>query len=548
MLCGSNFRRKSLWEQISMTVTFRMIAVGATIGLGWMISFASLPAQAQAVQLVVGNSPSEDVIALSADGLDLALSSLPELVEDILERSGVPGAAVAVVHGGETVFSQGFGVRELGKPQPVTADTVFQIASLSKPLSGTVGAIEVSSGRVGWDDKATDYLPSLRLADDYVTSHATIGDFFAHRSGLPMAAGDDLEDIGYSRDEIISRLRFLSLDAFRTSYHYANFGITIGAEAIAAAAGQDWETLADEVLFEPLGMTSSSFRYSDYLARENRATLHAYVEGRFQPLYQRDADAQAPAGGASSSANDLAEWLQLLLANGQYGGVEIFTQASFLPAVSPQAFSAQPHLITARPSFYGYGFNVGTEANGRTSFSHSGAFVLGAGTNMRFIPSANIGIVVLTNGAPVGAAEAISTQFLELVQYGEVTRDWFGGYNSILANYLTPVGDLVGQTPPEDLDVGRTLSEYVGAYDNPYFGGAEIRQVESGLEFVFGPAEVTLAMTPWGSNRFAVAPQNENAPDGSISSLTFEEVQGEPASFVVEYLNGYRQGLWTRRP
>lgn len=531
-----------------MTGTFRLIAVGAAIGLGSMMSFAAVSAHAQPVPLVVGNSPSEDVIALSADGMDLALASLPELVETILERSGVPGAAVAVVHEGETVFSQGFGVRELGKPQPVTADTVFQIASLSKPLSGTVGAIEVSSGHVSWDDKAIDYLPALQLADDYVTGHATIGDFFAHRSGLPMAAGDDLEDVGYSRDEIIARLRLLSLDAFRTSYHYANFGITIGAEAIAAAAGQDWETLADEVLFEPLGMTSSSFRYSDFLERENRATLHAYVEGRFQPLYQRDADAQAPAGGASSSANDLAQWLQLLLANGQYDGIEIFTQASFLPAVSPQAFSAQPHLITARPSFYGYGFNVGSEANGRTSFSHSGAFVLGAGANMRFIPSANIGIVVLTNGAPVGAAEAISTQFLEMVQYGQVTRDWFGGYNSVLANYLTPVGDLVGQTPPEDLDVGRALSEYVGTYDNPYFGAAEIRQAESGLELVFGPAEASLAMTPWGSDRFAVAPQNENAPDGSISSLTFAEVQGEPASFVVDYLNGYQQGLWTRRP
>src|SRR3546814_1681291 len=98
-------------------------------------------------------------------------------------------------------------------------------------------AIEVTNKVVQWDDPASRHLPQLKLSDPYITMHATIGDFMAHRTGLPPTAGDDLEDLGFSRQQIIERLRYLPLDSFRSSYHYANFGTTIGAEAVAAAAG-----------------------------------------------------------------------------------------------------------------------------------------------------------------------------------------------------------------------------------------------------------------------------------------------------------------------
>src|SRR5690606_39198061 len=123
--------------------------------------------------------------------------------------------------------------------------------------------------------------PSLRLSDPYVTDHATIGDFFSHRTGIPAGMGDELEDLGFGRGEIIRRLAQVPLDRFRASYHYANFGITIGAEAVAAAAGMAWEELAEDLLFAPLGMEATSFRNADYLARENRASLHAWENGEF---------------------------------------------------------------------------------------------------------------------------------------------------------------------------------------------------------------------------------------------------------------------------
>ncbi|MCS0494806.1 serine hydrolase [Ancylobacter sp. MQZ15Z-1] len=512
---------------------------------------APVPARAQTaapdvIPLDLGPIPPDDVVPMAKGGVEKALAALPDMVGDIMGRSGVPGAAVAVVQGGRTVFLRGFGVRELGKPDPVDADTVFQIASLSKPIAGTVAAIEVTKGVVSWDDKVVKYLPAFSLASPYVTQNATIGDFYAHRTGLPLAAGDDLEDIGFDRAAILARLHLLPLDAFRISYHYANFGITTGAEAVARAAGRSWEDLADEALFAPLGMASTSYRHADFLKRANRATLHALVGGRFQPLYTRDADAQAPAGGVSSSASDLARWLTLLLARGSHNGEQMIAEAALLPAMSPQAFSGPGHALDTRSSFYGFGFGVGVNANGRTTASHSGAFTLGAATNVQILPSANLAIVVLTNAGPVGAAEAIAGQFMDIAQYGVATRDWFALLNPRLLHYYEPVGDLAGKSPQADAAPARALEDYVGTYQNAYFGRAEIVKQGDGLVFHVGPVNFALPMTHWDGDAFSLAPRTENAPDGSLSSLRFVVKDGKAVSFTVDYLDTNGLATWTR--
>jgi CubicO group peptidase (beta-lactamase class C family) len=142
-------------------------------------------------------------------------------------------------------------------------------------------------------------LPQFTLADPYVTAHVTIGDLYAHRSGLPEHAGDDLEDLGYDRAQVLERLRYLPLDPFRSSYHYTNFGVTAAAEAVAAAARVDWATLSEQVLYTPLGMSSTSSRFADFEARENRARGHQLVGGAYVARDVRQPDAQSPAGGVS---------------------------------------------------------------------------------------------------------------------------------------------------------------------------------------------------------------------------------------------------------
>jgi CubicO group peptidase (beta-lactamase class C family) len=236
-------------------------------------------------------------IAIPPGQIDQAIRKLNGLVAVIMRKTGIPGMAVAVVRGGKTVYAQGFGVRRAGAPGKVDADTVFQIASLSKPVGATVVAREVSRHVVAWDTPVVQHLPWFALQDEWVTQHVTIGDMYAHRSGLPDHAGDDLEDVGYDRRQVLERLRFLPLHAFRDEYAYTNFGVTAAAEAVAAAAGTDWATLSEDAIYKPLGMTSTSSRFADFEQRADRAVGHVKGGGAFVPKYQRQPDAQSPAGG-----------------------------------------------------------------------------------------------------------------------------------------------------------------------------------------------------------------------------------------------------------
>lgn len=516
------------------------------MGLLLLGTVIAVPVSAQTVSLTLGPIPPEDVIPLASGGVEKALAGLPAAIEDTLKRSGVPGAAVAVVHGGTTVFARGFGVRELGNSERVDTATVFQLASLSKPIAATIAAIQVTKRLVRWDDKVTKYLPDFKTEEAYVTANATVGDFYSHRSGLPHAAGDDLEDLGYDRASIIERLRLLPLDPFRITYNYANFGLTIGAEAVAAAAGRPWEDLAEEALYGPLGMISTSSRYADFMAHKNRAALHTLQAGRFAPLYHRDADEQSPAGGVSSNVIDLAEWLKLLLANGRYRGSELIAPAALLPALRAESFSAPASTIASRSGFYGYGFNVSVNANGRPTLGHSGAFVLGAGTNVQILPSADIAIVVLTNGGPVGAAETISSQFIDIVQYGATTRDWYALLHPLLMQNYDPTGDLVGKTAPTAPAASRPLAEYVGSYENAYFGPARVSQGQNGLVLSLGRGTVTVPMTHWDGDTFSIAPRSENAPYGSLSSVRFVVNDGKVDAVSIDYLNANGLATWTR--
>jgi CubicO group peptidase (beta-lactamase class C family) len=234
-----------------------------------------------------------------------AIPGLESLIRLEVDSGVTPGLAIAIVHDDEFVYLKGFGLREAGKVETVDPDTVFQLASFSKPISSTIVAALVSDGVVSWDSRVTDLNPSFRLRDPYPTAELTIRDLFAHRSGLPGAAGNELEDIGYGRSDVLARLRLVPpSSSFRAGYSYSNFGLTEGAIAAAKPTGKDWETIAEERLYRPLGMTSTSSRYADFLARANRAALHIKVDGAWTARLKRDPDAQAPAGGVSSSARD----------------------------------------------------------------------------------------------------------------------------------------------------------------------------------------------------------------------------------------------------
>jgi len=486
--------------------------------------------------------PLVPAMPLPDNAVDNAVAKLDGMAEDLLAKSGIPGLAIAVVHGGKTVYAKGFGVKDVRTDEKVGPDTVFQLASVSKPLTATVVAQQVGEGKIGWDTPIVDKLPWFALSDPAVTRMVTVGDMLSHRSGLPDHAGDKLEDLGYDRATVLRRLRELPLDPFRISYAYTNFGFTAGAEATAVSAGKSWEELADETILDPLGMSSTSYRFAEYLSRPDRAVGHIRVDGRYQPDYVRDADQEGPAGGASSSVNDIARWLAMLLANGKFDGRQVVDEAALLSALTPQIVANPPSEPAMRSGFYGYGFDISSTSAARMQYSHSGAFELGAGTNILLLPSADVAIVALTNATPSGVPEALTAQFADLVQFGEVREDWYALYRPLFDEMEKPFGSLAGKQPPADPVPAKPLSSYLGVYDNAYWGPATVTEVDGRLQLALGP-DFKVPLTHWDGDVFTFSFVNENAPPGTVSKATFDGDR-----LVLEYYETEASGTFTRRP
>ena len=511
----------------------RLRVLGARLALLAIALLALIPAATNAAPVRQDATP-ERVAA--------AVGRLDALVQQTMEQSGVPGIALAVVYKDQVVYLKGFGVREAGTLGAVDADTVFQLASLSKPVASTVVASVVGDGLVAWDDPVVEHDPSFAMHDQWVTSEVTLADLFSHRSGLPDHAGDLLEDIGYGREEVLHRLRYYKpAYSFRAGYEYTNFGLTAGAVAAARAAGRSWEDLSAERLYRPLGMTSTSSGFADYAAAPNRALAHVPVDGRYVARYTRDPDAQSPAGGVSSSARDMARWLRLQLGNGTVDGRRIVDGEALAETHRPHSFRP------GRASFYGLGWNVSYDDAGRLRLSHSGAFSLGAGTTASLIPAEELGIVVLTNAQPRGVAEAITESFFDLALTGSLERDYLPLLRPYFDAALAPdYGTTVDYSkPPATPAPPLPLSAYTGTYANDLYGTIEVTAADGGLLLRAGPNKMPFTMRHWDRDTFLFQPTGENAygPSGMMFQIGPD---GRASGVTIEYFDKEGQGTFTR--
>lgn len=487
-------------------------------------------------------NPGADALAIvTPEQVDAAVADLDDSVEAAMDATGTPGIAVGVVYQGDVVYAEGYGVRDVDSGEPVDAGTVFPLASVSKSLSATVVARAIDEGIVTWETPVADHLEGFTLSDPYVGAHVTIADMFAHRSGLYEHAGDELEEIGYDRAEVLERLRYIPLEPFRTVYNYGNFDITAAGESVARAAGEDWADLSERLLYEPLGMDSTSSRFADLESRDDRALGHVEREGEWiVSPQQRQPDEQSPAGGASSNVDDLTIWLRMVLASGMHDGEEFVSSAALLPAVSPEMPTGVPGSLGSRSGFYGYGFNVGTTAGGLVDVNHSGAFALGAGTVFKMLPAAGLGIVVLSNGAANGVPEGIAARFTDIAQYGHERRDWLTLYRGVFEEEMAPLGELVGEEPPAGPAPAADLAPYAGEYGNDYFGPARVTLEGDTLVLSLGPTG-RWPLEHWSGDEFVFRPESENGTPGTISRATFSG-----ATLVLEYFDQHGLGTFTR--
>src|SRR6266487_1010424 len=194
------------------------------------------------------------------------LAGLDPYIAQAIKDWRVPGLAIVVVKDDSVVFIKGYGVRELGKPDPVTVHTRFGNMSTTKAFTAMLVAMLADSGRVAFDDPVQKYLPQLQLADPYVTRELTVRDLLTHRVGF----GDPdylWSNSGLDFATIVHRLRLVpATTSFRSKFQYNNVTYSLAGDVAAHAAGTTWQSLLRARIYGPLGMTESYADASELLA------------------------------------------------------------------------------------------------------------------------------------------------------------------------------------------------------------------------------------------------------------------------------------------
>ena len=201
-------------------------------------------------------------------------------VEAVMKASEVPGAAIAIVENGKVTLARGYGVRKLGSPEAVNADTLFQIGSTTKAVTAAALALLVEEGKIRWDDRVIDHLPGFRMYDPWVTREITVRDLLVHRSGLGRGQGDLMfvPSTEISRADLVRRIQFLKpATSFRSGFAYDNVLYAVAGQLIEAVSGKTWEDFVEERIFQPVGMKTSVTNDVDRLSAPDRAFPHGRV-------------------------------------------------------------------------------------------------------------------------------------------------------------------------------------------------------------------------------------------------------------------------------
>lgn len=421
--------------------------------------------------------------------------------EKTFNKSGVPGTAVAIIKDDKVVYSRCFGIRNVTTKEPVDPDTRFQLASISKAVTSTMIASMAGNGELSWDDTIVSANPGFMLSDPYVTKHVTYRDLLSHRSGLPEYGGDDLQNaFGYSKQEIMDRLRFLGLTGrFRSSYAYSNIGITLAGDAAAMKAGMPYENLVAERIFIPVGMYNTSARFSDFTGSSDRADSYQLQDGMPAGGSLYDDDINSPAGGVSSTLNDMIRYARMQANGGSIDGKQVINASALRETHTPQYI--RTYSGTGMTGS-GLGWNTFLKS-GQSRVEKDGMFSAGVATIITVWPEEKMALVVLTNGFPEGnfLTGSFSNSWNDLYYNGRIQKDWYNDTQQKLQVWIE------SQTPepvkePADPRPARDPGYYTGSYTQDYYGTVRV-EADSGKLLVYpGRSTTPFGLEPYDGDTF----------------------------------------------
>ncbi|HLT20433.1 MAG TPA: serine hydrolase domain-containing protein [Thermomicrobiales bacterium] len=307
---------------------------------------------------------------------------------------GSPGVAVAIVHDQELVYASGFGYADVESGAPVTADSIFRIASHSK-LFTAIAIMQLRDQRkLRLDAPIIDYLPWFRIQSDFVdTPPITIRHLLTHTSGLPREAGSPYwQEFNFpTADEVRERLpgQRAALPA-ETRWKYSNLALSLAGEIVTTVSGRPYARYVQQHILDPLGLASTSAVFPD-AHRERLVTGYTRkLPGTpREPLPFIDAAGLAAATGFSSSVTDMARFIAWQFRLREQGGEEVL-KASTLREMQ-RVHWLQPDW----KSGWGIGFSI-IHTEERDLIGHSGGYP-GYLTNTRISPTEKVGVAVFTN-------------------------------------------------------------------------------------------------------------------------------------------------------
>jgi len=447
------------------------------------------------------------LFAFSSGGWADPLDGFEEYFKASMEEWDVPGSAIAIVKNDKIIFEKGFGVQKNTDDKAVDENTLFAIGSTSKAFTAAIIAMLVDEGKMKWADNVSKHLPYFEMFDPLASRDVNIVDIMCHRVGLER--GDALwYGTDFDREEILRQVRYLEpSSSFRSRYGYQNIMFLAAGEASAAAAGESWDDLIDTRIFDPLGMKRSRTSIRGLDKVRNVATPHGTLDdGTIFPVKHRNLDNIAPAGSIYSSVREMSQWIRFQLANGEYGGERLISEAGMDMMRAPKIFQPLSKTMKERfPSMHFASYGLGWSAfdlYGRKVLSHGGG-IDGMITAVMIVPEEQLGVIVLSNQSPNlhsrAMAYSVAERFLS-DNRRNISRmfyeDYIDGMSRERAARLEKENQQLSNTTPS-----AALSAYTGKYKHPFYGEVEVRLEDGALVLERG-SKLIADLSHWHVDQF----------------------------------------------
>ena len=421
-------------------------------------------------------------------------AEIDKTVRAAMKAWKIPGVAVAIVQD-DDIYLQGYGVKEVGTDDPITPDTLFAIASMTKAFTTACMAILEDEGKMSWDDHPRKHLPYFKLSDPAADACVTMRDLVSHRTGMPRH--DALWSVEErTAEEIVKRYGLAPHStSFRSNYEYANVPFSAAGLSVGEAVGGTWQEFVKARIFDPLGMTAKCM-VSETEATPDHSHGHVPHKGKAVLVPTPKQDNSTAAGAINASATDMSKWIRLHLNDGEFEGKQIISKKNLDE-------TKKPHIIVPveNPDKHGidHGVNLSTycmgwgkkEYRGEIIISHGG-WLRGFTGNTMLHPKTRTGITVLANIAMDGPVTCLANGLADLI-LGLPTRNWNADIKAVhKAQKQEAKEKKAKEVQHKRTRPSRELEAYAGDYEDSAYGILTVSLQDGVLSAKYGAAEYKL--------------------------------------------------------